>query len=111
MALPAVVLFLAAVLSGVAAAIDQVQCVDAARAAARAASRGDPPGVVREIAERVAPDGARVRVARATYVTVTVRSPTPVAGDLLPAGWQPHATAVAQPETGEHRATSGVGTR
>ena len=38
----------------------QLRCVDAARAAARAAARGDAPAAVRDVGERLAPAGARV---------------------------------------------------
>ncbi|HET8600402.1 MAG TPA: TadE family type IV pilus minor pilin [Segeticoccus sp.] len=104
-ALPAVVLVLAMALAGVGVAIDQVRCVDAARAAARAASRGDPSGAVRAVALRVAPPGAAVEVGRSGgggaaggEVRVTVSAPARLVGSLLPEDLRPHATAVGQLE-------------
>ena len=44
--LPAVLLVLAVALSALGLAIDQIRCVDAARAGARAAARGDTAGAV-----------------------------------------------------------------
>lgn len=61
-ALPAVVLVLALCLTAMAYGIDQVRCVDAARVAARAASRGEPPALVRELAEQRAPANSTVTV-------------------------------------------------
>lgn len=59
-ALPAVVLVLALALTALALGVDHVRCQDAARAAVRAASRGEPAAVVHEVARSRAPDGARV---------------------------------------------------
>ncbi|MDN5768143.1 MAG: hypothetical protein L0H96_20790 [Humibacillus sp.] len=61
-AIPSVVLVLAVCLAGLGAVVDQVRCVDAARLGARAAARGDPPAGVRALAERAAPEGARVSI-------------------------------------------------
>ena len=58
--LPAVVLVLALSLGALGLALDQVRCVDAARAGARAASRGDSDGAVTLVARRAAPSGAVV---------------------------------------------------
>ena len=44
--LPAVLLVLAVALSALGLAIDQIRCVDAARAGARAAARGDTAAAV-----------------------------------------------------------------
>lgn len=74
-ALPALVLVLTCCLSGLAAVIDQVRCVDAARLAARAAARGDSPGAVRADAVKAAPAGAMVSITAAgqqVRVVVTV---------------------------------------
>ncbi len=74
-AIPALLVVLALCLSGLGLAVDQVRCVDAARVAARAASRGDSDSQVREVATRVAPEGAQVRVRRnGTGVVVEVRA-------------------------------------
>lgn len=81
--LPAVVLVLAVALSGVALGLDQLRCADAARAGARAASRGDPPAEVARLAIRAAPSGSRVSVTGAAEVTVTVSAPPPAVLDRL----------------------------
>lgn len=60
--IPAVLVVLALCLAGLGLAVDQVRCADAARAAARAASRGDPVGEAREAAARVAPEGSRIEI-------------------------------------------------
>ncbi len=60
--LPVLVVVLAAAVWVLACLAAQLQCVDAARAAARAAARGDTPGAVRTVGERLAPPGAAVRV-------------------------------------------------
>ncbi|WP_082965978.1 TadE family type IV pilus minor pilin [Mycobacterium kubicae] len=59
-------------LAGVTAASMQVQCVDAAREAARLAARGDGRVAV-QVARRLAPKGARVQVRRdGQYLVATV---------------------------------------
>ncbi|MER8186984.1 TadE family type IV pilus minor pilin [Kitasatospora sp. NPDC094015] len=73
-ALPALVLVAAMLVSGVLAAAGQVRCVDAARLAARAAARGDADAVA--LALRAAPRGASVRLVRDDLtVRVTVEAP------------------------------------
>lgn len=64
LAIPAVVLVLALCLSGMTFALDQLRCEDAARVAARAASRGESADVVREVAASRLPEGARITVRR-----------------------------------------------
>ncbi len=74
--IPAVLLVLALCLSGLGLAIDQVRCVDAARVASRAASRGEPPHEVAEKARKGAPEGSTVTVTRrGQYVLVSVMAP------------------------------------
>jgi len=93
--LPVVVLLLVAGLTVLAATTAQLRCVDAAREAARAASRGDPAAA--EIGRRVAPSGAAVRLWRDDdYVRVTVSAPLPTIGRAWPG--RIVATAVAEPE-------------
>ncbi len=59
----------------------QLACQDAARAAARAASRGEPVWVIDETARRAAPDGAEVSVVTdGGLVVVEVTSHVRVAG-------------------------------
>ncbi|WP_186526239.1 TadE family type IV pilus minor pilin [Leekyejoonella antrihumi] len=81
--LPAVVFVLAVLLNAVVLGIDQVRCVDAARAAARSAARGDSAGQVQVIGARAAPDGATLEVSDSGG-SVTVRVSSPVPG---PFGW------------------------
>ncbi|WP_204285733.1 TadE family type IV pilus minor pilin [Microbispora amethystogenes] len=77
-ALPALVLVLTASLWAVAATGAQLRCVDAARAGARAAARGEAPEQVRAVVLRLAPADATVSVGAGTgtvrvEVTATVR--------------------------------------
>lgn len=70
--MPAGVVALAAVLSVGQAVVAQVRCVDAARAGARAAARGEPPALVRELAAD-GMSGATVTVRQSgAFVTVQV---------------------------------------
>ncbi|MFI9203932.1 TadE family type IV pilus minor pilin [Streptomyces sp. NPDC053048] len=62
--LPTLVFLTLAMLWGVMAAAAQIQCVDAARAGARAAARSDPPEVAVSAARSAAPRGARIGLAR-----------------------------------------------
>jgi hypothetical protein len=81
--------------SGLTAVSMQVRCVDAAREAARLAARGDD-GPATVVAQRIAPNGAAVRLRRdgdLVVATVTARSP------LLP-GVVIAADAVAAAEPG-----------
>jgi hypothetical protein len=73
LALPAVILVLGALLGTGQVVAAQLRCVDAARAAARLAARGEPVGPVTAAGQRLAPGGGRVEVAiGAETVTVTV---------------------------------------
>lgn len=76
LALPALLVVLALCLAGLGLAVDQVRCTDAARVAARAASRGEPHGRAVELARELAPGGSRVGVvAVGSEVVVTVEAP------------------------------------
>jgi len=99
--LPTLVLIIAAGLAMVSIVLAQVRCVDAAREAARAAARGEPPEVVRAAAVRAAPTGARVDVGGAgEEVEVTVSAPAGRAGGLLPAFHvSSSAVALREPES------------
>lgn len=97
--LPAVVVVLAAALWAVAAVGARLECVDAARTGARAASRGESLERVRSDVLAAAPPGSRVVVTRSTEITrvevsVTVR---PSWGVSLP-GVTVRATAVSATE-------------
>jgi secretion/DNA translocation related TadE-like protein len=63
-ALPAVVIMLATLLTTVTVALDQMRCTDAARAAVRAAARNETTAAVVGVARAVGPDGAQVQVGR-----------------------------------------------
>lgn len=58
--LPVLVVVLTAAIWVLACVAAQLKCVDAARAGARAAARGDAPAQVRDVATRLAPPQARV---------------------------------------------------
>lgn len=97
--LPAVVLVLAIALFALSTAIDQLRCVDAAGAGARAAARGDPVSLVREQASRVAPRGSVITVASSGLtVSVSVRAPVGRLASLLPEPIHPGASATAARE-------------
>ncbi len=76
--LPVLLIVLAAAIGVLACVAAQLRCVDAARAAARVAARGDAPAVVRTAGERLAPPGAAVTLRTAgdtveVVVTAQVR--------------------------------------
>jgi Flp pilus assembly protein TadG len=97
--LPAVILVLALSLGAMGLALDQIRCVDAARAGARAASRGDSNGAVILVARRAAPARAVVSMASSgDLVQVSVVSPPRVAGHLLPGWLRASSTASAARE-------------
>lgn len=80
-AFPALVLVLVIALWGVSAAAAQVACVDAARAGARAAARGEPETEVRAAVQQAAPPNAHVNVTRdptITTVAVTAEARPPL---------------------------------
>ena len=102
--LPAVVLVLALSLGAIGLALDQVRCVDAASAGARAAARGDSRGSVIRVATRAAPAAARVSMdASGDLVRVSVVSPPRVAQNLLPGWLRASATASAVREQADPR--------
>jgi hypothetical protein len=81
LALPAVVLVLAAVLVTVAAGAAQLRCADGARAGARVAALGESDARVAAVARHLAGPGADVRVVRDDpWVEVVVAAE-------LPGGW------------------------
>lgn len=81
--IPVLVTFVMALLWALLAASDQIRCVDAARAGARAAARSEPEAAVLEVARDAAPHGARVEVGRAGDLwRVRVEAPTPGPGVL-----------------------------
>lgn len=95
--LPVVVLILLATLAGVSAVTTKLECVDAARQAARAAARGEPGEAA---GKRAAPAGATVVISvEGDLVRATVRSRSRPLGGLVPS-LHMSATAVAQREPG-----------
>ena len=106
--LPAVVLVLALSLGTLGLAWDQIRCVDAARAGARAASRGDSAGAVVLVASRAAPSEAVVSlVMSGDLVKVSVVSRPRVAGRLLPEWLQASSTASAAREPADPQPRQG----
>jgi hypothetical protein len=102
--LPAVVLVLALSLGAMGLALDQVRCVDAARAGARAASRGDSYGAVMLVTRRAAPPRAVVSTsASGDLVQVSVVSRPRLAGSLLPGWLRASSTASSALEPPEPR--------
>ncbi|MFI6105798.1 TadE family type IV pilus minor pilin [Streptomyces sp. NPDC051310] len=82
-ALPALVVFTMALVWGLVAAAAQIQCVDAARAGARAAARSEPREAAVAAARAAAPAGSRVSVARVGELwRVEVEAPAPGPGAL-----------------------------
>ncbi|UGY92323.1 TadE family type IV pilus minor pilin [Streptomyces gobiensis] len=77
---PSLVLLTAMLAWGVLVAAAQIQCVDAARAGARAAARAEPFAKSMAVARSVAPRGAEVELAREgelVRVRVSARSAGP----------------------------------
>ncbi|HEY2174440.1 MAG TPA: TadE family type IV pilus minor pilin [Mycobacteriales bacterium] len=100
-ALPALVALLAVALTAVDVVGGHLKCVDAAREAARGAARGDAPAVVRSLAGRSAPPGARVVLTGDdSQVNVRVQAVVRPLGGFLPA-FTVDGRAVAAREPGE----------
>ena len=96
-ALPALLVVLGLAIGAVVTVDGQLRCVDAARAAARVAARGDSDATAAQAASEVAPSGAQVRVqhlGQDVQVTVAV---TMRAGRWWP-GVPLHATATVEAE-------------
>ncbi|MFE0729493.1 TadE family type IV pilus minor pilin [Streptomyces antibioticus] len=94
--LPVLVAFTLALVWGLLVVAAQLQCVDAARAGARAAARQDPPEAVVALAREAAPRGASVTVSRegAQVRVVVVAQPAVLRG--LPFEVREEAVAVAE---------------
>ncbi|MGW6010717.1 TadE family type IV pilus minor pilin [Streptomyces sp. NPDC055210] len=101
--LPALVAFTMALVWALLAATALIQCVDAARAGARAAARQEPPGTVLETARQAAPSGADVSVRReGDLVRVRVEATTP-GPDALTLDLTQEAVALAEETVGAAR--------
>jgi len=97
MGLPALVLMIFVAMTAVTTVLTQLQCVDAAREAARTAARGEPGAAA---GRRVAPEGASVAVIQTGgTVRAEVRTRIHPLGGRLP-GLEVAATAVAAIEPG-----------
>ncbi|MFE3827649.1 TadE family type IV pilus minor pilin [Streptomyces sp. NPDC059092] len=82
-AVPALVVLALSLVWGLTAAAAQIQCVDAARAGARAAARSEPRAVALDAARSAAPKGARVTLGRTGDLwRVRVEAPAPGPGSL-----------------------------
>ncbi|MEV7426060.1 TadE family type IV pilus minor pilin [Streptomyces sp. NPDC091212] len=82
-AVPALVVFTMALVWALTAASAQIQCVDAARAGARAVARSEPEAAAMAVARSAAPAGARVTLGRTGGLwRVRVEAPTPGPGAL-----------------------------
>ena len=91
--LPVLLVVLAGAVAAVVVVGAQLRCVDAAREGARAAARGEPAGVVTDLAGRAAPDGARTEVGGAgETVSVTVSA---TVSPLGPLPWRVEVSATA----------------
>lgn len=107
-ALPSFIVVLGIALSAVAAATDQVRCLDAARASARLVARGDGTQAALAQGRRLAPAGASFTVtASATEVEVEVVGRPTMVLTWLGARGTPHAHAVAAREDVAAREESG----
>lgn len=97
--LPVVVLLLVVVLAVVGAGLTRAQCLDGARAGARALALGESPADAAATARRVAGDEARVRTTSdGEWVTVVVEASVPVGGLRLgPLEARGAATARVEP--------------
>ncbi|WP_078962806.1 TadE family type IV pilus minor pilin [Streptomyces sp. SCSIO 75703] len=94
--LPVLVAFAMALVWVLLVVAAQIQCVDAARAAARAAARQDPPDAVLEVARQAAPRGARITVGReGGRVRIVVVAALPVLS-ALPFEVREEAVAAAE---------------
>ncbi len=99
-ATPAVVIVLTVALLTFRLAVDELRCIDAARAGARAAARGDPDSEVTSTVRRMAPAASQVRIAVGSdTVSVWVAAPGRFSG-ILPGTMRPSATATAAREIG-----------
>lgn len=101
MVIPALVAFAVVLVWALVAAADQIRCVDAARAGARAAARSEPAAAVLDTARAAAPRRARVEVERSGELwRVRVEAPTPGPGPLT-LTLSAEAAALAEDTVGE----------
>jgi hypothetical protein len=97
--LPSVVLVLVVAWSALAAATDQVRCLDSARATARLLARGDASESALAVGRRLAPAGAVLTVSRSPVdIEVAVVGTPPPGLAWLGSRATPHGQAVAARE-------------
>ena len=96
MVLPVLVMFAMALVWGLLVVAAQIQCVDAARAGARAAARQDPADAVVRVARDTAPRDAQVTVAREGDQVRVVVVAKPPALHGLPFEVREEAVALAE---------------
>ena len=98
-AMPALLLVLAVLLSAISLGIDEVRCVDAARVGVRLLARGESQEAALRESTATAPAGALVSVgAAAGRVSVSVTGRSPAMLGWLGVPLRPSATAVAARE-------------
>lgn len=98
MTVPVLVVVAGLLIWGVMAGVAQIECVDAARAGARAAARSEKPADVLRVAREAAPSGAKVSVQRAgDVITVRVTVPRP----RFPVTVTARAAALAEDAVGD----------
>ena len=98
--LPVLVMFAMALVWGLLVVAAQIECVDAARAGARAAARQDPADAVVKVVEEAAPRGARVTVSRENGQVRVVVVAKPPALHGLPFEVREEAVAAAEETVG-----------
>ena len=98
-AIPALIVVIVLALSAIVTVTDQVRCVDAARATARALARGEAQTVALDLGQRLAPRGATFAVSRSDREVAVVVRGVPAAGlQWLGARATPTGQAVAARE-------------
>jgi hypothetical protein len=101
-AMPAAVLVLAVGLSALATAVDQLRCVDAARAGARLLARGEGIEHATAVSRQLAPDGATVTATvSGAQAHVAVEASPAEALAWLGADIRPQSVAVAALESAD----------
>lgn len=99
MALPALVLLVFGLTTGIVAAAAQVRCIDAAQVGVRAAARGEPPDAARAAAAAAAPKSARiVATSERGRISFRVETVIPLPGPLSRLRIPVSHTAVAAEE-------------
>ena len=98
-AMPTVLLVLGLGLSALSAGVDQIRCVDAARATARLAARGEADHRAVSAGHRLAPSGSTISLSTGpAEVSVTVTAPPAAGMRWLGLTLRPSASGVAARE-------------